>query len=208
MNCWTLDPATNRQKKVLKFFDCFESGMSKGQASVEIYKIFRNQKFRDHWNRYLYLTEDFGSDDDELKKYDYETLTAIVVPEDWAPAHRKIRPKRKIRDIENILDILKEGVPFDEPVPEITFNGKKFCLTGTFTSGNRLECEAKIKERGGVCSHKPSSETDYLVVGGFPTRSWSNEKFGNKIIEGLAHKLKGAKLAIVSEQRWMNALGH
>lgn len=208
MSSWKLDPATNRQKKVLKFFDCFEPEFNKGQASVEIFKIFRNEKFREHWNRYLFLTEDFGSDDDEIRKFDYETVAMTVVPEGWVPEHRKSQPGRKFRDIENVLDILKEGVPFDDPVPEIIFRNKRFCLTGTFSSGKRIECEAQVTAKGGFCSSKPSSLTDYLVVGGVPTKSWSSEKFGNKIIDGLAHKLGGSKLAIVTEQSWINASEH
>ena len=71
----------------------------------------------------------------------------------------------------------------DAPAPEITFEGRSFCLTGVFefSGGDRNQCEEAVRARGGVCWQHPNHDLDYLVIGTFVEGSWAHEGYGRKI---------------------------
>lgn len=96
----------------------------------------------------------------------------------------------------------------DAPAPEITFEGRSFCLTGVFefSGGNRDQCEEAVRARGGVCWQHPNHDLDYLVIGTFVEGSWAHEGYGRKIEKTLECKRTGASSKIVSEAHWLDAL--
>ena len=96
----------------------------------------------------------------------------------------------------------------DAPAPEITFEGRSFCLTGVFEfyGGNRDQCEEAIRARGGVCWQHPNHDLDYLVIGTFVEGSWAHEGYGRKIEKTLECKRTGTICKIVSEAHWLDAL--
>jgi hypothetical protein len=54
-------------------------------------------------------------------------------------------------DIE-LGEVLKScSLPLDAPPPQLSFEGKKCCFTGTFAFGTRPECEAAVHKLGGEC---------------------------------------------------------
>jgi len=96
----------------------------------------------------------------------------------------------------------------DAPAPEITFEGRSFCLTGVFefSGGNRDKCEEAIRARGGVCWQHPNHDLDYLVIGTFVEGSWAHEGYGRKIEKTLECKQTGAPTKVISEANWIEAV--
>ena len=43
------------------------------------------------------------------------------------------------------------SLPLTEPAPNLDFDGKIFCFTGTFTFGTRKACEAAVARYGAIC---------------------------------------------------------
>jgi len=76
--------ATNRQKKLLKFFHVdFSTNLSSGAAGWEISQIMAKFENRKLWNSYLYLTKDFDNQTDELMPVDTELIENTIVPDGW-----------------------------------------------------------------------------------------------------------------------------
>jgi hypothetical protein len=96
----------------------------------------------------------------------------------------------------------------DMPAPEIIFQGRSFCFTGVFdfADGDRNQCEAETKLRGGFCYERPNRALNYLVVGNYAEPSWGHGSFGRKIIAVLDFKSSGVKCQIISEELWSKSL--
>ena len=90
-------------------------------------------------------------------------------------------------------------LPLDEPVPEVAFEGRKFCLTGNF-SGDRKDCAARIEARGGTIQTTVSGKTDYLVIGEYASPSWKQSSYGGKIEKAVELKAAGKNVRIISEE--------
>ena len=77
---WHSDPASNRQKKCLRFFgEKIRRGMTKGDASKLIDKIFDNPEQRNIWRKYCQLTGDWGQESSQLQDFDPEDLSRVVL---------------------------------------------------------------------------------------------------------------------------------
>jgi hypothetical protein len=96
----------------------------------------------------------------------------------------------------------------DKPAPKIIFQGRSFCFTGVFdfAGGDRNQCEAETKRRGGFCYERPNRALNYLVVGSYAEPSWGHGSFGRKIIAVLDFKSSGEKCQIISEELWSKSL--
>jgi len=92
-------------------------------------------------------------------------------------------------------------LPLDEPLPVVTFNGSRFCFTGTFMFGNRTECEAVSTTLGAECGSL-TKRTNYLVIGIYATESWKYSSFGNKIERAVEMRSEGVPLRIIDEHHW------
>lgn len=90
-------------------------------------------------------------------------------------------------------------LPLDEPVPEVAFEGRKFCLTGNF-SGDRKDCGARIVARGGTIQTTVSGKTDYLVIGEYASPAWKQSSYGGKIEKAVELRAAGKGVKIISEQ--------
>ena len=97
-------------------------------------------------------------------------------------------------------------LPLCVPEPEIIVSGSRFCLTGTFAFGKRIECVNVISERGGCVGSKVLRSTDFLVIGTYVTDSWIHESYGRKIEQAVELRNKGVPIRIVSEQAWIRQL--
>lgn len=96
-------------------------------------------------------------------------------------------------------------LPFCDPAPNIHFEGQRFCFTGTFTYGQRRECENAACERGATIGSL-TTKTNFLVVGAYATESWKHSNFGTKIAKATDFRDKGHPIAIVSEEHWVRHL--
>jgi hypothetical protein len=96
----------------------------------------------------------------------------------------------------------------DEPAPDVVFEGRSFCFTGVFTFGygDRNQCEAAVRARGGCCYERPARDLNYLVVGSFAEPAWAHQSYGRKIETALELKSHGSNCKIISEERWAKYL--
>lgn len=96
-------------------------------------------------------------------------------------------------------------LPLCSPAPSLTFAGRSYCFTGTFSYGRRPQCEAAVRERGGDAGSL-TRQTDVLVIGSYATDSWKHSSFGNKILKAAEMRGGGVPISIVSEQHWVGHL--
>lgn len=90
--------------------------------------------------------------------------------------------------------------------PEIEFEGKTFCVTGEFKHGSRAEICDLITNAGGSVKSSVSKKTDYLVVGGAGNPCWAYACYGRKVEHAVELRKQGAKIVIVSERDFCDAL--
>lgn len=90
--------------------------------------------------------------------------------------------------------------------PEVTFEGKSFCLTGEFKLGSRTEVAKAIDAKGGILHSAPKKNTDYLVVGSVGSECWAFAKYGRKVEKAVENRKKGYPIQIVSERDFVDAL--
>lgn len=110
------------------------------------------------------------------------------------------------RDIE-LGEVLKStSLPLCDPAPTVSFEGWRYCFTGTFNYGKRKDCEAAVTTRGAIAGSL-SQKTKVLVIGAYATESWKHSAFGNKILEASEWRDAGIPISIVSEDHWVKALG-
>lgn len=98
------------------------------------------------------------------------------------------------------------SLPLNKPLPEVEFTGKSFCLTGRFVFGSKVDCEETILEMGGHVVDAPTGETDFLVIGEMSSPEWVHTTFGRAIEHAVQLREDGSKIAIISEEHWVDAL--
>ena len=203
---WFYDPPTNRQIKVLKFFHA-NVPPNKGVASGMIIRLFRKEEKRELWEKYVYHAGDEHQDDADLMPFDLEALRAVVIPDDWRPKQAPGLPsKRRDRLRDLIVEIIREGSPFDDPVPEIRFAGASFAFTGKFASGTRAECQEAVTELGSVAQNEVNHRTDYLTVGNEGSENWHQGSYGRKMEKALILRMETDKPVILAEGDWLAAV--
>ena len=206
---WHFDPATVGQLKVLRFFEKDVSGsLTKGVCSGIIGRLFSDPANKHLWNAYVYTADDYDRSSTDLKPHDKTVLAHTEIPDDWKPKRSSPIPGKTYEILEQLVeDILKDGSPFDDPLPEIVVAGKAFYFTSKFQFGTRKECEAAIVSRGGTTTDGITSKTDVLVIGDMPNPNWSHGSYGNKIVNAMILKLHRRKPLIIPERYWCAILG-
>lgn len=196
--------ATNRQKKLLTFFGIkFAHNISAGAAGWEIGSIFSDPANELAWNKYLFLTNDFDGDSDQLATFDRAVLDAFELPQDWTASTAISQYRSDVVALE-----IADGSPFDSPEPEVEFPGKSFMFTGKFAFGDRSTCQAAVERRGAVAPDTKTvvPETDYLVIGADGSKAWKMGTYGNKIEKAILLRRERGAPAIISEGHWVQAL--
>jgi hypothetical protein len=96
----------------------------------------------------------------------------------------------------------------DEPSPDVVCEGRSLCFTGVFIycEGDREQCKASTRARGGYCYERPNRDLNYLVVGSFAEPAWAHKTYGRKIESALEFKVTGANCEIISEEHWTRFL--
>lgn len=92
-----------------------------------------------------------------------------------------------------------------DPAP-IIYKGKTFVLTGDFIAGTRTNCEKEIEHQGGTTQKRVTLKTDYLIIGDKGSSDWVHQTFGRKIERAVQLRDNGHKIAIISEQNWIESL--
>jgi len=200
----SLKRASNRQKKLLRFFGVpFSPDISAGAAGWEVAAIMSSEGCRERWRRYLFLTRDFDSDTDSLRTFNAAALESVQIPDDWSCSDAL----RQFRD-ELVEDVLHDESPFDRPQPDVVFNQRTFIFTGKFKFGTRKECQDAVIARGGSAPNQKSVShlVDYLVVGTEGSAAWRRGAYGNKIQDAVLSRRAYSSPAIVSEEHWVLAL--
>lgn len=90
--------------------------------------------------------------------------------------------------------------------PDISFAGKIFCFTGESLRAKRAEIADIINSRGGTLRSSVSAKTDYLIVGNSGNPCWAYACYGRKIEEAVALRQGGAKVVIVNETDFWDAV--
>jgi NAD-dependent DNA ligase len=204
---WHFDPATTRQLKLLKFFGVDVSEpLTKGVCSGIISRIFSDPSNKHLWAAYVFTTGDEGEDSSELMPYDKIALSQVSIPEDWRPKSNSVVASARKALAGMIEDILRDGSPFDDPLPEVAISGMSFCFTGEFDYGTRKECQAAVISRGGNITDGITRKTQVLVIGNDPNPNWSHGSYGNKIADAMILRLQYAKPCIIPELLWRKLL--
>jgi hypothetical protein len=205
---WHFDRATNRQLKLLRFFGvAITPPPTKGTCSGIIGRLFADPAKKHLWAAYLFTTGDEGDASTELLPHDRAALARVRIPDDWRPGRGPDAASSSHRALEQmVVDILKDGSPYDDPLPDIRLEGTAFCFTGEFDFGTRKECQAAVLSRGGAVTDGVTRKTQVLVIGKDPNPNWSHGSFGNKISEAMILRLQYGKPAIIPELLWRQLL--
>ena len=203
---WFYDPPTNRQIKVVKFFHV-NVPPSKGVASGIITRLFLDEAKKELWEKYVYHTGDESHDNTELMPFDREELRAVVVPDSWMPKQISHIPGKRHERLQALIaEILREGSPFDDPVPDISFADASFAFTGKFASGTRTECQEAVTALGAIAQNDVNRGTDYLTIGNEGSKDWAQGSHGRKIEKAMILRMETGKPAILAENDWLAAV--
>jgi len=114
---------------------------------------------------------------------------------------------KQITGGENVADTVQSmasNLPLDTPPPDIEFENRIFCLTGTFTVGSRDNVTKLIESKGGKCVKAPTQKTDYLIIGIIGSRDWIHSTHGRKIEMAMELRDTGeVSIRIISEEHWI-----
>ena len=90
--------------------------------------------------------------------------------------------------------------------PEISIDGKTFCITGVLKSGNRASLEKTISDLGGIPTKTLTKKTDYLIVGDNGNPAWAFACYGRKVEKALELRKNGHTISLVHEFDFMDAI--
>ena len=101
-------------------------------------------------------------------------------------------------------ELVRQGICMSQP--EITFEGKMFCVTGISPRASRAKLEAEIERLGGTAHPRVIQKLDYLVVAAGRTLSWAFSCYGRKVEAAMTLRRQGARLTIVHESDFWDAV--
>lgn len=83
--------------------------------------------------------------------------------------------------------------------PEIVFEGKTFCFTGTSAKATRNEIAEIVQSHGAKFNNNIIKSTDYLIVGADGNPSWAYSCYGRKVEKAIQLRKNGQKILIIHE---------
>lgn len=98
------------------------------------------------------------------------------------------------------------ALPLTKPAPPVFFQQHRFCLTGRFAVGPRVDVEYEIRERGGIIDNTVTNGTNFLLIGEIGSRDWLHSTHGRKIEKAIAMAERGHPIALISEEHWADHL--
>jgi hypothetical protein len=100
-------------------------------------------------------------------------------------------------------DLIRHGICAMQP--EVTFEGKLFCVTGSSPRVSRRELEAVVAQLGGKPHPRVVKGLDYLIVAAERSLCWAFSCYGRKVEAAMALRKSGARLTIVHESDFWDA---
>lgn len=97
-------------------------------------------------------------------------------------------------------------LPVTDEVP-VTLEDAGVCLTGEFAYGTRSACQRLVERSGGIPIDNVSKKIRYLVIGSRVSPDWAHSSYGRKIERAVELQQQGHSIHIITEQRWLQALG-
>lgn len=91
--------------------------------------------------------------------------------------------------------------------PEITFDSRVFCFTGTSERGPRSYLAEIVEERGGVFNKCLRNDTSYLVIGAAGNPCWAYACYGRKVEEAVNRRKAGQNIVLVHEYDFWDETG-
>ncbi|MDF7807547.1 BRCT domain-containing protein [Pontiellaceae bacterium B12219] len=90
--------------------------------------------------------------------------------------------------------------------PDLSFDGKSFCLAGKFDGHERPDLEHEVARKGGTFTPNVSEETDYIVIGSKGVRCCSFACCTRVAQKAVDLKKRGASLQFIKESDFLAAL--
>lgn len=90
--------------------------------------------------------------------------------------------------------------------PEVQFEGKIFCVTGSSGRARRREFEESILELSGAFKRGMNVDIDYLVVCDEENPCWTYSCYGRKVEAAVSLRKRGHRLLIVHETDFWDAV--
>ena len=205
---WHFDPATTRQLKLLRFFGSnISQPLTKGVCSGMISRLFSDPANKHLWAAYVFTT---GDDDEstDLWPHDRTLLANVCIPDEWRPKRGAGMSSSSRKAFEELIaETLREGSPFDDPLPEVSFEKRTFCFTGEFDFGTRKQCQEAVLALGSLVSKSITRSTDVLVIANDASPRWAHGGYGQKIEDAMILKLQHRRPIIIPELYWRTLLG-
>jgi NAD-dependent DNA ligase len=90
---------------------------------------------------------------------------------------------------------------------DVELDAAGVCLTGEFAYGTRAACERLAERAGSIAIDGVSKKIRYLVIGSRASTDWAHTSYGRKIERAVELQQQGHSIYIITEQRWLQALG-
>lgn len=91
--------------------------------------------------------------------------------------------------------------------PEMEFENRKICFTGTSKRMPRRKLVELILDKGAIFSKSVTKDLDYLIVGADGNPCWAFSCYGRKVEEAVSLRKRGASLMIVHEYDFWDTVG-
>lgn len=90
---------------------------------------------------------------------------------------------------------------------DVDLDAAGVCLTGEFAYGTRAACQRLAERAGSIPFDNVSKKIRYLVIGSRVSPEWAHSSYGRKIERAVELQQQGHSLHIITERRWLQALG-
>jgi len=109
-----------------------------------------------------------------------------------------------ILDLPIEKDLLRTGVC--SMMPDIIFNDKSFCITGSPEKGRKSDLTKIIDELGGIISERIRKNLNYLIIGAHGNECWAFACYGRKVETAMNYRKEGFPIQIVHEFDFWDAV--
>lgn len=137
-----------------------------------------------------------------------DTLADGVVTEDERTHLLKVLHDLAVTDFASTGSAAAEvlQLPIKDDVP-VNVREQSVCHTGEFLYGTRAKCEQLTNLAGGRPVGTITRKVAYLVIGTNVSPAWAHTSYGRKIEQAIELQSDGHPIHIISERRWLQALG-
>ena len=90
--------------------------------------------------------------------------------------------------------------------PDIQFEGRVFCLTGSSDRATKADIYAELERRGADWSGNLTAKVDYLVIGAKGSPCWTFSCYGRKVEQAVQRRRDGGRVVIVHEHDLWDAI--